>query len=364
LRLLLTTDSLANAGAERQLALTATNLPQEWQVRCFSVGDGPYAAVLRDKGIRVDVAPRRWHYDPLPFLRLWSVVAQWRPQLVHSWGYMTTLAGFPAFGALQVPFIDGSIRIGDVKVSGKLRHRAGFDRAALVVANSQAGLDSAGVGPERGRVIRNGFDLARIPAVPPDRTDPRFTVAMVARMTRHKDYDTVVAAVRLLAGKIGSANLRLALLGDGPERSRLESENQDLVEASVLEFGYVADVIPRLLVSDCGVLMTKQTELAEGCSNAVLEYMACGLPIVCSKGGGTEEFLAHGDTGFIVDSGEPSQLAERLEWIFLNRDAAKEMGRKAARMVSRDYSIEAMIRATEEVYREALAAHSRRGYAP
>jgi glycosyltransferase involved in cell wall biosynthesis len=359
LRLLIATDSLANAGAERQLALTAMNLPDRWQVRCFSVGDGPYAAGLREHGIEVQVVERRWRYDPLPFLRLWALVAWWRPHLVHSWGYMTTLAGFPIFRALRIPFVDGSIRIGDVRLAGKLRRRAGFDRAALVAANSQAGLDSAGVGPERGRIIRNGLDLTRIPETLPTRKDDRFSVVMAARMTRHKDYGALIAAARAMLAALGPSAIRFVLLGEGPERQRLESENRDLVDAGALEFGYVPDVVPRLLVSDCGVLMTSERELAEGLSNAILEYMACGLPVICSRGGGTEELVRDGETGFVVASGDSEALADRLKWVYLNREAAKAMGRKGAETARRDYSVEAMIRATDDVYEEALALGGR-----
>jgi glycosyltransferase involved in cell wall biosynthesis len=135
----------------------------------------------------------------------------------------------------------------------------------------------------------------------------------------------------------------------------LESDNQDLEEAGVVEFGYVVDVIPELLRCDCGVMMTSFHRHAEGCSNAILEYMACGLPVVCSEGGGTNEFVRHGETGFLVPPGDVQALADRLQWIYEHREPAKAVGLRGAEMVRREYSVEAMIRATEAVYEEALA---------
>jgi glycosyltransferase involved in cell wall biosynthesis len=354
LRLLVVTDSLSNGGAERQLSLTLTNLPEQWRVRCFSVGDGPFAAYLRENGIELDVVERKWHYDPLPFLRLWSIVGGWHPHLVHSWGYMTTLAGFPAYRALRIPLIDSTIRTGDVALTRSLRWRAGMNRASLVVANSLSGLESAGISRERGRVIRNGFDFSRIPTVVPSRKDHRFAIVMAARMSSVKDHGALIAAVRILVADLGATAVRCVLLGDGPSRAQLESDNQDLVHAGVLEFGSTFEAIPECLVSDCGVLMTSPQKALEGCSNAILEYMACGLPVICSKGGGTDELVAHGETGFLVSPGDSQDLAARLRWVYSHREAAKAMGAKGSETVRRDFSVEAMIRATLDAYAEAL----------
>jgi glycosyltransferase involved in cell wall biosynthesis len=358
MRLLFTIDTLAGNGAERQMALTATNLPSHWDIRCFSVGGGPFADYLRERGICLQVVERRWHYDPLPFLRLWSTVARFRPDLVHSWGYMTTLAGFPIYRALGIPFIDGSIRTGDIDLAYPTRCKAGFNRASLVVANSHCGLASARVSAERGRVIPNGLDLTRIPPVAPPREDARFTVVMAARMDGAKDYASLFAAARLLVSNLGSTSVRFVVLGNGPHRRRLQIEGQDLVESGVLEFDVAQDIIPRLLVSDCGVLMTSPARV-EGCSNAILEYMACGLPVVCSKGGGTNELVLDGETAFLVTPGNPRELADRLSWIYSHPRAARAMGRKGAEKVRRDYSLEGMVLATRGVYEEALRSRGR-----
>lgn len=354
MRLLVTTDCLGNGGAERQLALTVTNLPDSWDVRCFSAGDGPFVAHLRERGVDVELAERRGRYDPLPFFRLWSIVARWRPHLVHSWGYVTTLAGFPIYGALGIPFVDGTIRTGDIELYRPSRCNVGFNRASLVVANTRRGLMSAGVSPERGRVIPNGFDFSRIPSAAPLRRDDRFTVVMAARMHAAKDYASFIAAARILVAEFGASAVRFVALGDGPDRVRLQLDCRDLVEAGVLEFGFVPDVISQLLVSDCGVLMTSPDRV-EGCSNSILEYMACGLPVICSKGGGTNELVTHGEVGFLVDPADSHDLASRLRWVHLNPGAAKVMGQKGAERVRVVHSVEAMMRATQDVYAEALA---------
>ena len=376
-RVLLTTDTLVHDGAERQFALTATHLPPDWDVRCFSVDGGPFEDYLRSRGVWLRVTGRVGHYDPLPFLRLWGLAARWRPHVVHSWGYMTTLAGFPAFRALGIPFVDATIRTGDLDLYRDSRRTTGMDKATLVAANTRCGLDAAGIAPERARVVPNGFDFSRIPAAPPERRDPRFTVVMTGRMDGVKDYPAFIEAARLLAAEVGTggaardgaepggaggrspAGLRFIALGKGPEQARLEEEARDLVESGMLEFGYTADVIPQLMTADCGVLLTTPPTI-EGCSNSILEYMTCGLPVVASRGGGTDELVADGDTGFLVAPGDAAGLADRLRRIYTDREEARRMGEQGARLVRERHSLEAMVHATVDLYLEAMTLGRRR----
>ena len=389
-RVLLAIDQLVYEGAERQFALTAANLPERWEVRCFSAEGGPFAEYLTERGVWLKVAERRWRYDPLPFLRMGAIVARWRPHVVHSWGYMTTLAGSPIFRTLGIPYIDAFIRTGDIDLYRASRRTTGMDKATLVAANTRSGLVAAGIPPERGRVVPNGFDFSRIPTAPTRadnppatapqgddslpaaapapadnppatalRADRRFTVVMTGRMDGIKDFPSLFAAARLLAAEAGAGNVHFVALGKGPDMAALEAEAADLVEAGVLEFGYSTDVISDLLGADCGVLMTRPPKL-EGCSNSILEYMACGLPVVASRGGGTDELVADGETGFLVGPSDSGDLAARLRWIYNNRVAAREMGARGARLVRERHSVETMIRVTEELYREAMALGRRR----
>ena len=178
---------------------------------------------------------------------------------------------------------------------------------------------------------------------------------MTARVSSDKDHRALIAAVRILLADLGATAVRCVLLGDGPGRAKLASDNQDLIHAGVLEFGSTFEVTSQCLVSDCGVLMTSPQKAMEGCSNAILEYMACGLPVICSRGGGTDVLVVHGETGFLVAPGDSQDLAARLRWVFSHPEAAKAMGAKGSETVKRDYSVDAMIRATLDAYAEALA---------
>jgi glycosyltransferase involved in cell wall biosynthesis len=354
-RVLFTTDCLDYNGAERQMTLTLTSLPARWEVCCFATADGPFGEYLRRQGVLLKVVPRSWRFDPLPYLRLWLRIVRWRPRLVHSWGFTTTVAGVLPCRILRIPLVDSTVRTGDIDLCGDQKLRFGFRWASIAVANSRAGLISGRAALDRARIVRNGFDFARIPVDPPVRSDDRFTVVMAARLRSPKDQRSVIAAVRIVTAELGQSAVRLVLLGRGDDQPRLEADNHDLLDAGILEVRKTSDVIAQLLVSDCGVLMTRAGAALEGCSNAILEYMACQLPTVCSSGGGTDELVVHGETGFLVAPGDVDDLAQRLLWIHANRAAAAQMGREGAEVVRRRYSVATMIAATERVYMEALA---------
>ncbi len=105
-------DDLGNGGAERQLALLAASLPEPWSVTVLSMEDGPYRSVLEQSGIEVGITPRRFRYDVTAAVRMFLAASRSGPDIVHSWGWMSTVAMLPYCRARRVPLL-GTIRRGD-----------------------------------------------------------------------------------------------------------------------------------------------------------------------------------------------------------------------------------------------------------
>ena len=162
LRVLYLVDGLGNGGLERQLALLATRLPEDWEPRVWAMDGGPFEDYLLNEGIPVLVRRRRARFDPLPAAQLWQDLRSWRPDIVHSWGWMPALAAGPFCRALRIACIDGMIQSGALEPDFTRLKRLGMASATLVVANTRAGLRAWGIGPARGRVVYNGFDQARL----------------------------------------------------------------------------------------------------------------------------------------------------------------------------------------------------------
>jgi glycosyltransferase involved in cell wall biosynthesis len=372
-------EGLPTGGAERQLALIVRHLPLRWERRVWLMGGGPFADEIAADGHRVDAFPRRARFDPRPALPLWRTLLEWRPDVVHSWDWMSTLAAAPLCRALGIPIVDGTIRNGIVRRKGSRGRRLSQRLSALVVANSRAGLAAWGVPPSKGRVVYNAFEPDRLaaveqpdgPAVPwVDRGDsvehdpvqagrrpagPTLTVVMTGRMVAHKDFSTFIAAARRLDHD-RPGRFRFALLGDGPERPSLLAAASGLRERGVVNFvSPGVEVLPFVKAADVGVLMSNETLHREGCSNAIMEYMACGLPVVCSSGGGNPELVVDRQTGLLVPAGDVRALAEALAWIADNPGTARCLGDEGRRRVLECFSVSALVSSMERIYWEALA---------
>jgi glycosyltransferase involved in cell wall biosynthesis len=236
--------------------------------------------------------------------------------------------------------------------------------ASVVVANSRAGLAAWGMRPPKGRVVYNAMDPGRLAALvspgrapgssSPEAPRDRFTAVMTGRMRPDKDFQTVIAAARLLAGAPGPQAWKFVLVGDGPQRDSLELEARDLVESGVVEFADAGlEVLPLVAGADVGVLMTNDDLHAEGCSNSIMEYMACALPVVCCDSGGNRELVADGISGWLVAPGDPYGLAARLEQLRVSGAAAR-MGAAGRDILGREFTLARMVDAYADIYEGCL----------
>jgi glycosyltransferase involved in cell wall biosynthesis len=364
-KVLLLAATLKNGGLERQLSLLATNLSAAWAPAVWTTEGGPFLEVLSSAGVPVVLEERRGRTDPGPFARLARGILRHRPDVVHAWHWMPAAVAAPVCRAAGIPFIDGTIRLGSPNPEFG-RPRAGTMRlASLVVANSHAGLDAWGVGADRGRVVCNAFDPARrtlLDALPtaPDvaaaETGRPFTVVMTGRMEPQKDFRGLIAAARLLVEEDGPGAWRFVLVGDGPEAEVLRREAADLSAAGVVEFSSPGlEVLPVVRSADAGVLLTDAALHAEGCSNSIMEYMACGLPVVAVDDGGNRELVEDGVSGLLVPGGDPLAVAGALAALRTGGDVRSRMGEAGRSRLFRDFSLEAMVRAYEDIYQECLA---------
>jgi glycosyltransferase involved in cell wall biosynthesis len=353
-KVLLAVDSLGNGGLERQLSLLAASLPPDWEPRVWAMGGGEFQAYLRDRGVAVEIARRRARFDPLPAAALWRVLRTWRPDVVHAWGWMSALAAAPLCRALCIPLVNGTIRSGAVDPDFPRLKRLAMAGATLVVANTQAGLRAWDVRPSKGRVVYNGFDQSRLErdGDGPPRSDARFTVIMTGRMTAVKHFDLVIEAARRLSRD--SDGWRFLLVGDGPDRARLQGAAGDLVDAGTVVFPQPGtEVLGLVREADVGVLMTNPRLANEGFSNSIMEYMALGLPVVCGDGGGNRELVVDELTGFVVPPADPDALAERLGYLRRHEDERSAMGAAGRARIESELSVTAMVDATLAVYAEA-----------
>lgn len=216
--------------------------------------------------------------------------------------------------------------------------------------------------PERIRVVYNGLEPDRFlvdPAAAREEARRRLgfpegttVVGAVANLRPVKGLDIFLQAAGLLRSCAPAA--RFVVVGDGPERRRLEHLCQALGLSERVSFLGKREDVPELLPGfDVGVLPSR----SESFSNALIEYLAAGLPVVCTDVGGCREAVEDGTNGFVVPEGDPAALAEGIARAL--GDGSKGMGERNRRKAQALFSGTGSVRAHELVYGELLGRVSR-----
>ncbi len=252
----------------------------------------------------------------------------------------------------------------------KRAERGSFLLAHRVIANClvvQNQLIREGVSPDRIVQHYNGLDLDRLKVqtgltrdealrsfgLPTGVNDGgrRFCSIVANLHNPVKDHPLFLRAAARVRAVVPDAAFVIA--GEGDLMPGLRAQAAQLgIEEDVFFIGRCEDVGKLLFASDIGVLSSK----AEGFANAILEYMAAGLPVVATAVGGVSEAIVEGETGFIVPSGDEELLAERIIQIFNDPERARSMGALGRTIVEERFSCEHHLRNTLELYDELLSA--------
>jgi glycosyltransferase involved in cell wall biosynthesis len=158
--------------------------------------------------------------------------------------------------------------------------------------------------------------------------EDRPRTVFVGRLVPEKDVTTLLKAWRHVIRVVPEAVLDI--VGSGPLEGDLRAQANDLgVEKQVRFHGEQSEVVPYLQAADCFVLPSR----VEGMSNALLEAMAVGLPVVATRIEGNERLLEDAVTGRLVPPDDEGTLARALLDILQDVDGAQSLGRRARTLV-------------------------------
>jgi glycosyltransferase involved in cell wall biosynthesis len=239
--------------------------------------------------------------------------------------------------------------------SSELRLQRFLNRfTAAWVANSEAvrryTLEAEGVPPERMAVIPNALDLGRFHPLSAgvDRREARRRLGLpdglllicVANLRPVKGVDLALEAFASIAGSIPEAHL--LLVGEGEEHAPLRARAESLgLDRRVHFLGSREDVPELLRVADVGVLASR----GEGSSNAVLEYAACGLPVVATAVGGTPEWMEASQGGRLVPGGDVNALSAAMAELAGDPALRSGLGAAGRAYVERHHGVEPVLAA-------------------
>jgi len=204
-------------------------------------------------------------------------------------------------------------------------------------------------------VVPNGVDIPSISATVRSRTRHALGIAsddvvliIVARLAHDKGHANMLESLETLPRECRD-NTHVLIVGDGPDSQSIAARAEKLEGVRAHMLGRRLDVDSLLAASDAFVLPS----LHENMSNALLEAMAAGLPVVSTAVGGTTEVVSHGG-GILVPPGDADALSEALEQILTDANLRKELGARARLAVEQNYTTQHMTAALASVYWRVL----------
>jgi glycosyltransferase involved in cell wall biosynthesis len=219
-------------------------------------------------------------------------------------------------------------------------------------AARQAFLDSDWAHPESVFVLENGIDLERFRDMPPLSPRPSregLRIGVVANLRPIKGLDGFLRAAADVHRR--HPQTRFTIAGEGELRDELTRQAASLGLSACLSLpGSVSDVPSFLAGLDVAVLCSH----AEGMSNALLEYMASGRPIVTTAVGAAAELIDDGVHGLLVPPGDARALAEAIQRLLTDRELALRLGEAARDRAFTYYSRASMVRRFEDFYERLL----------
>jgi glycosyltransferase involved in cell wall biosynthesis len=364
-RLFLMMDSLRTGGSERQFTLMAGAFRRgtfDLYLGCLQ----RCGKFLEDLG-EIEEYPLGGSFLTLRALgslrRLLGFLRRTHIEVAQSFDFYTNLMLIPAARLAGVPVVVASQRqLGDLLTPMQRRvQNLAFRMADCVVCNSLAAADQLarqGLPSMKVTVIPNGLPPEAFqetaPALPPESGVMR--VGMIARMNeRAKNHALFLRAAAIVARRFPLAEF--VLVGDGPFRKEWEELAQQLGLGSRTHFLGERYDIPAVLAALDVVVSASRTE---SLSNAILEAMAAGRPVVATRVGGNPELVRDRETGLLVTPDDEDALVNALKTVLISPGIAREWGQNARRIAQANYRLDYAQERFAQLYLDLLAKKSLR----
>jgi glycosyltransferase involved in cell wall biosynthesis len=353
-------------GTERQFVYVANGLDPscfEIEIACLR-RDGPLLQILRPE-MPVHLYPPSGSFynrhSLLSQFRFAKDIRKRRIDIVHTYGWYPNVFAIPPARLAWRPKIIASIRdAGAYLTRSKIRAlKVACSLADAVIANSVAGRDwllAQGMKEDKVEVIRNGVAVPRQPSAKRAGVRREFGIpddvplcACIGRVVSGKGIDFYLHAARILADQ--GREVRFLMIGAISVEANYRSEMEVLarrlnLEDRVIFTGQRQDVGQILREVDIVV----HPSLTEGLSNVILEAMAAGLPVVATRVGGNPELVLDGRTGLLVSPENAAETAAAIVRLLDNPGMARAFGETGRQRIIQEFSIERMLRQTQELY--------------
>lgn len=378
--ILFVSGQLEIGGTEQHLLAITQGLNRlGWHTAIYSLaGNGPLYDAFANAHVEVILPPRDRGNRPMSFvarigrlalasLHLLGVLLRRRPAIVHFFLPASYVTGAPLAILARSP-----IRVMSRRSLNLYQHKKPLFRMlepllhrtmTAVLGNSQRvllDLQAEGVPTERLGLIYNGIDTARFRSEV-KRWDTRATLGLapatlaliiVANLIPYKGHRDLIEALAHARTRLTS-DWRLLIVGRdyGIWNDLRVYADSVGIGPNITYLGPRLDVPELLGACDIGLLCSHE----EGFSNALLEGMAAGLPMVVTAVGGNAEAVIEGEAGLIVAPGEPKQLAEAIVRLSRDPELRARLGAAGCARVASHFSLEKCVESYSALYEALLA---------
>lgn len=358
-------EDLKIGGLERVIESIVTGLDKDRydaEVWCLAHG-GEIAEDLIKKGIIVKILGMKSYYNPLKIVALSGLIRKEKIKVLHTHGYFASTFGRLAAILARVPIIIAHVHstyYGYSRRNVLIERFLSFftDKIVCVsVAVQNFALEVERINKRKALVIYNGIDGPNsfknelsVNRKSFGISDSDIVLITVASLTAHKGHSVLIDAMHILAQKY--KNLSLIIVGDGPLRNDLFEYVKRLgLDRSIIFTGLRKDIYSLLNLSDIFVLPSLERE---GLGIAIIEAMACDLPLVGTFLGGIPEVIEENGNGFLVKPGDSEELAAAIERLINDKKARTKMGRMGSEIFKEKFNAAKMIENIELLYDELI----------
>lgn len=357
--------------AARELSQKLTDLPLiEGTVVTFdrlhgdNAAPGDFVTAARELGLHVEVIPERRRFDLRVIPALRAIIESRAPDVVVTNSVKSHFLMWRSRVWRQYPWV--AFHHGYTDTDRKMRLYNRLDRWSLPHADRLVTVcqafakelaDLTGVAIENVSVQHNSIRRLS-PAKPVDVealrkrlgiADDERVVLAVGRLSREKAHTDLLEAFKRLRETNAGVSLKLIIVGDGPERSRLEAMSASS-GGQVVFAGQTNDVQTFYAIAEVFALPSH----SEGSPNVLLEAMAANLPIVATAVGGVPEMVEHNESALLVPPNDPSALAAAIATLLTDKDLAQRLAKDASSLVETQYNPETYARSLLEIYSEVI----------
>lgn len=318
---------------------------------------------LHERGVGTRHFPLLRHYNPITAVpAVVSVVRYLRRQefdLVHTHSTEVGIIGRLAAHRAGIPSVHTVHGVPYAEDRNEVLNRfvLACERAVApmtdhLITNADAIADEylqLGIGrPDQYTTVYSGIDVERFATADPatDLPSGGLRITMVGRLVEGKGLGVLLDAV----DELDRADVTVSVVGDGPERETFEAEIRSRgLDDIVHTLGYRDDIDQILAAADVFVLPF----LREGTPRVITEAMASGLPIVATDIAGIPEQVTNGENGYLVPTGDPKALADRLNRLLDDAERRVAFGENSRERVEQ-FSTNAMIADPDAIYQDIL----------